>query len=93
MIHPRSWPRIRAAVEARMRMGSDIMIVARTDALQSLGFGVVIRPIPGMTNVYLTTSSAVSPREPTRPRTGTTRKTGRSKAASRTCAAGGVRPV
>jgi len=30
--------RIRAAVAARKRMGSDIVIIARTDALQSLGY-------------------------------------------------------
>ncbi|KAI1766487.1 Phosphoenolpyruvate/pyruvate domain-containing protein [Hypoxylon sp. FL1150] len=30
--------RIRAAAEARTRMGSDIVIIARTDALQSLGY-------------------------------------------------------
>ncbi|KIW13613.1 hypothetical protein PV08_08803 [Exophiala spinifera] len=31
--------RIRAAVETRKRLGSDIVIIARTDALQSLGLG------------------------------------------------------
>jgi 2-methylisocitrate lyase-like PEP mutase family enzyme len=30
--------RIRAAVNMRRQMGSDIVIIARTDALQSLGF-------------------------------------------------------
>ncbi|KAJ5888387.1 Carboxyvinyl-carboxyphosphonate phosphorylmutase [Penicillium taxi] len=30
--------RIRAAVQARQRMGSDIVVIARTDSLQSLGY-------------------------------------------------------
>lgn len=30
--------RIRAAVQARQRIGSDIVVIARTDALQSLGY-------------------------------------------------------
>lgn len=35
--------RIRAAVAARKRMGSDIVIIARTDSLQSLGYDEAIR--------------------------------------------------
>lgn len=35
--------RIRAAVAARKRMGSDIVIIARTDAVQGLGYGEAIR--------------------------------------------------
>lgn len=34
--------RIRAAVAARQAIGSDIVIIARTDALQSLGYGEAI---------------------------------------------------
>ncbi|KIW01024.1 uncharacterized protein PV09_07540 [Verruconis gallopava] len=35
--------RIRAAVAARKRIGSDIVIIARTDALQSLGYDAAIQ--------------------------------------------------
>ena len=35
--------RIRAASAARTRLGSDIVIIARTDALQSLGFDEAVR--------------------------------------------------
>lgn len=35
--------RIRAAVAARKRMGSDIVIIARTDALQGLGYDEAIK--------------------------------------------------
>lgn len=34
--------RIRAAAAARKRVGGDIVIIARTDALQSLGFDAAI---------------------------------------------------
>ncbi|KAK8873140.1 Phosphoenolpyruvate/pyruvate domain-containing protein [Apiospora arundinis] len=41
------WARIRAAAHARARMGSDIVIIARTDALQSLGYDEAVRRLKG----------------------------------------------
>lgn len=39
--------RFRAAVNARARSGSDIVLIARTDALQSLGYGPAISRLKG----------------------------------------------
>lgn len=41
------WARIRAAAAARARMGQDIVIIARTDALQSLGYDEAVRRLRG----------------------------------------------
>lgn len=41
------WARIKAAAAARAQMGGDIVIIARTDALQSLGYDEAVRRLRG----------------------------------------------